>query len=76
MLLDIAFNKWYVSTVKDLVNSTVADQVEWPHRIVVPVGDTPADIMRLVLLMSFLLDWNEIVNAVCMCKPPSYMISI
>ncbi|XP_024364591.1 calcium-dependent lipid-binding protein isoform X2 [Physcomitrium patens] len=31
--------------IEDLVNSTVADQVEWPHRIVVPVGDTPADIM-------------------------------
>ncbi|KAG0553942.1 hypothetical protein KC19_12G051100 [Ceratodon purpureus] len=31
--------------IEDLVNSSVSDQLEWPHRIVLPVGDTPADII-------------------------------
>lgn len=31
--------------IEDLVTSSVADQLEWPHRIVLPVGDTPADII-------------------------------
>jgi hypothetical protein len=32
--------------VKDMVHSSVADQLEWPHRIVLPIGDTPADVIR------------------------------
>ena len=36
----------FVSNVKDMVNSSVVDQLEWPHRMVIPVGNTPADIIR------------------------------
>jgi hypothetical protein len=31
--------------IEDLVTSSVADQLEWPHRIVLPVGDTPRNII-------------------------------
>jgi len=44
------YNLGVCFTVKDLVTSSVADQLEWPHRIVLPVGDTPANIIRWVLL--------------------------
>jgi hypothetical protein len=41
-------------TVKDLVESSVSDSLEWPHRIVLPVGDTPANIIRWFFLRSLL----------------------
>lgn len=28
------------------MESSIADQLEWPHRIVLPVGDTPANVIR------------------------------
>lgn len=31
--------------IEDLVESSVSDSLEWPHRIVLPVGDTPANII-------------------------------
>ena len=48
--LDISVFKLCVFTVKDLVESSVADTLEWPHRMVVPVGNTPADVLRWFFL--------------------------
>uniref|UniRef100_A0A7I4EFI1 Uncharacterized protein n=1 Tax=Physcomitrium patens TaxID=3218 RepID=A0A7I4EFI1_PHYPA len=31
--------------IEDMVESSIADQLEWPHRIVLPVGDTPANVI-------------------------------
>ncbi|XP_027108189.1 calcium-dependent lipid-binding protein-like [Coffea arabica] len=35
--------------IDDTVNSIVTDMLQWPHRIVVPVGGTPVDLSELEL---------------------------
>lgn len=57
----------FVSYWKDTVNTIVTDMLEWPHRIVVPIGGIPMDTrylhfykyssdQELHLLVSYLLN--------------------
>lgn len=53
-VLDVSVLELCVYTLKDMIESSVADTLEWPHRIVLPVGDTPADVVRWFFLQSLL----------------------
>lgn len=43
------------STVQDTVNSIVSDMLQWPHRIVVPLGGVDIDVRQAYSLLSPLL---------------------
>lgn len=43
MIFFIIRTDWLFYFYKDTVNTIVTDMLQWPHRIVVPIGGIPVD---------------------------------
>ncbi|GAB2290876.1 hypothetical protein Dimus_025140 [Dionaea muscipula] len=65
--------------IDDTVNTIVTDMLEWPHRIVVPIGGIPVDISDLELkpqgkLTVMVLKANDLKNMEMIGKSDPYVI--
>ncbi|KAL9263271.1 Calcium-dependent lipid-binding protein-like protein [Drosera capensis] len=65
--------------INDTVNSIVTDTLQWPHRIVVPIGGTPVDISDLELkpqgkLTVTVIKANDLKNKEMIGKSDPYVI--